>query len=145
MRKHKVLYSLFTASYCQAEKCSFEYTDDTLSSFEDSISQLKSELNHHALCSIHNHWDYRVVITDIEVETDYPEKEFNYYFVHWRASNNFDSLTSEGYAFFRQAQDHADDALDASKQTVWIKDSLVKQEVINSSEDLEIIKLKRIA
>lgn len=143
--KYKVLYSLFTASYRQAEKCSFEYTDDTSSSFEDSISQLKSELNHYALRSIHSQWSHRVVITDIKVETDYPEEEFNYYFLHWRASNNFESLASEGYAFFRRTQDQADDALDVSKQTVWIRNSLLKQEVVNPSDDLEIIKLKRIA
>lgn len=145
MRKYKVLYNIFGPSYCQAEKCSFEYIDDTSSSFEESVSQLKTELNYHALRSNHNKWDYRVVITDITVETDYPEGEFNYYFLHWRAGNNFDSLTSEGYTFFRRTQDRADDALDVEKQTVWIKDILVKQEVVNTSDDLEIIKIKRIA
>ncbi|MDO4870830.1 MAG: hypothetical protein Q3996_01920 [Candidatus Saccharibacteria bacterium] len=145
MRKYKVLYSIFTSSYCQAKKCSFEYIDDESSSFEDSISKLKSALNYHVLSSKQNQWDWRVVITNIEVEINsLEEQDFNYYFLHWRAGNNFDSLTNEGYLFFKQFHDQANEALNVDKQTSWIRDVLIKQEVISFDDNLKIINLKKI-
>lgn len=145
MRKYKVLYNIFTSSYCQAEKCSFEYIDDGSSSFEDSISKLKSALNYHALSSKQNQWDWQVIITDIEVETDSLEQQdVDYYFLHWRAGNNFDSLTNEGCLFFKQFHNQASEALNIDKQINWIRDVLIKQEAIGFDDNLKIINLKKM-